>query len=167
MGIPFALAVLFLSLIFSVLGFVTGSPKTENDQSQSENRDWPIWGGSAENSHYSPLAQINRSNVKQLEMAWSFDSGERGGLQTSPLIVNGVLYGLTPTQKVFALNAATAELLWKFESGIKGMQPDRGLSYWSEGNDKRILVGVMNFLYALDATTGKPIPEFGKDGRVD
>jgi quinoprotein glucose dehydrogenase len=135
--------------------------------SKSERRDWPAYGGASANTHYSDLAQINRSNVKQLAVAWSFDTGEQGGLQTSPIIVEGVLYGITPTQKVFALDAASGKLLWKFDSGIKGTQPDRGLAYWSSEKDKRILVGVMNFLYALDAATGKPIARFGKDGRID
>jgi len=130
-------------------------------------RDWSVYGGSPEYQHYSPLAQINRSNVKQLQVAWSYDTGEQGGLQTSPLMVDGVLYGISPTQKIFAVDAATGKELWKFDSGIKGMQPDRGLAYWADKDDKRILVGVMNFLYALDAKTGKPIPSFGSDGRVD
>jgi quinoprotein glucose dehydrogenase len=131
------------------------------------NRDWPVYGGTPENNHYSSLAQINRSNVSQLEIAWSFDTEEEGGLQASPLIVDGTLYGITPTQKVFALNAASGTLLWKFDSGIRGTQPDRGLAYWVAGNDKRILVGIMNFLYALDASTGKPVPSFGHSGRID
>ena len=129
--------------------------------------DWPVYGGTAENNHFSALAQINRKNVKKLAVAWTFDTGEPGGLQTSPIEVDGVLYGLTPTQKVFALNAATGKLLWKFDSGIKGTQPDRGLACWSDGKERRILVGVMNFVYALDAATGKPIATFGKDGRID
>jgi quinoprotein glucose dehydrogenase len=132
-----------------------------------ENRDWPAYGGAPENTHYSSLAQISRANVKDLKVAWSFDTGEQGGLQTSPLIVDGTLYGITPTQKIFALDAATGKLLWKFDSGMKGTQPDRGLAFWSSEKDKRILVGVMNFLYALDAANGKPIATFGKDGRID
>jgi quinoprotein glucose dehydrogenase len=131
------------------------------------NQDWPVNGGSLGNAHYSPLAQINRGNVASLAQAWSFDTQETGGLQTSPIIVDAILYGITPTQKVFALNAATGKLLWKFDSGITGTQPDRGLAYWSSGTDKRILVGVMQFVYALDAATGKPIATFGKDGRID
>jgi len=139
----------------------------QDTKASLESHDWPVFGGSFENRHYSPLTQINRSNVKQLEVAWSYDTGEKGGLQTSPLVVNGVLYGISPTQKIFAVDAATGKLLWNFDSGIKGMQPDRGLAYWGNNGDKRILVGVMNFLYALDATTGTPVSTFGSNGRVD
>jgi quinoprotein glucose dehydrogenase len=140
--------------------------------SAAKTHDWPIYGGTSQNNHFSPLTQINRSNVHQLTVAWTFDSEESGGLQTSPIVVGRVLYGITPTQKIFALDAATGKLLWKFDSGIKGTQPDRGLAYWSEGNSKnnnnaRILVGVMNFVYALDAATGRPIPSFGTNGRID
>jgi len=126
-----------------------------------------VYGGDPENTHYSPLTQINRENVKDLRVAWKYDTGEAGGLETSPLIVDGALYGITPSQKIFALNAATGKLLWKFDSGIAGTQPDRGLAYWSSGSDKRILVGIMNYVYALDAATGKPIASFGQDGRID
>jgi quinoprotein glucose dehydrogenase len=148
-----------------------GAPQAAGNSSSrsssEEKRDWPAYGGAPENTHYSSLEQINRSNVKKLTVAWSFDTGEQGGLQTSPIIVDGVLYGITPTQKIFALDAATGKLLWKFDSGTKGTQPDRGLAYWSSDKDKRILVGVMNFLYALDAGTGKPVATFGKEGRID
>src|ERR1700704_2326768 len=109
-------------------------------KSTSVRRDWPVWGGAPENMHYSKLAQINRRNVKKLAVAWRFDTGELGGLQTSPIIVGNVLYGITPTQKIFALEAATGKLLWKFDSGIKGTQPGRGLAYWLSGKDRRILV---------------------------
>jgi quinoprotein glucose dehydrogenase len=138
-----------------------------SQEKRHASQDWPVWGGGPENMHYSTLAQINRENVKKLAVAWTFDTGEPGGLQTSPIIVGNVLYGITPAQKIFALDAATGKLLWKFDSGIKGTQPDRGLAYWSSGEDKRILVGVMNFLYALDAQTGKPISAFGQEGRID
>lgn len=129
--------------------------------------DWPMYGGSSENDHFSSLSQINRDNVKRLTVAWTFDTGESGGLQSSPIVVQGALYGLMPSQRVFALNAATGKLLWKFDSGIPGTQPNRGLAYWSDGKDKRILVAVMNFVYALDAANGKPITTFGKGGRID
>jgi quinoprotein glucose dehydrogenase len=135
-----------------------------NDVRESQ---WPVWGGNSDNTHYSPLKQINRDNVKQLAVAWTYDTGETGGLQTSPIIAEGVLYGVSPTQKVFALAADTGKLLWKFDSGINGTQPVRGLTLWSDGKDKRIFAGVMNFLYALDAASGKPVSSFGEGGRVD
>src|SRR5215467_4478492 len=167
--IPFIRAQLFVLalIIFSVESASQQSPAARETNSNREHQDWPAYGGAPENTHYSSLAQISRDNVKNLALAWSFDTGEEGGLQTSPLVVAGMLYGLTPTQKVFALDAATGRLLWRFDSGIKGTQPNRGLAYWSDGSHGRILVGVMNFVYALDAETGKPIPSFGVQGRID
>jgi glucose dehydrogenase len=162
-----ATATLVIVLLFV---FLHGSAGTPQSTSETPNQDWAVYGGDAQNDHYSPLAQINRDNVKDLRVAWEYDTGETGGLETSPLVIDGVLYGITPTQKIFALNAATGKLLWKFDSSIAGTQPDRGLAYWSDpigGGDKRIFVGVMNFVYALDAATGKPIASFGENGRID
>jgi quinoprotein glucose dehydrogenase len=157
-----------LTVLFAAINPMAAQIPSQTEQEAStERQDWPAYGGGPLNDHYSSLDQINRSNVQKLAVAWSYDSGEQGGLQTSPIIVDGVLYGLTPTQKVFALDAATGKLLWKFDSGIKGTQPDRGLAYWSDGKVALIIAGVMNFLYELDAKTGKPIPAFGKYGRID
>jgi quinoprotein glucose dehydrogenase len=155
----------------SFFGFVHTNPSTTFAQaakkSSGEQRDWPVYGGSPADMRYSTLAQINRSNVRNLQVAWTFDSGEIGGLQTSPIIVDGMLFAYTPTQKVFALDAATGKLIWKFDSGIIGRQPDRGLATWTDGKQRRILAGIMNYVYALDAATGKPIASFGENGRID
>ena len=106
--------------------------------------------------------------MKQLEQAWVYDSGETGGLQTQPIVVDGVLYAVTPTHKTFALRAATGEHLWTFDSGIRGQGPNRGLMYWSDGrDDRRVYAAVTRYVYALDARTGKPIPAFGDGGRID
>jgi quinoprotein glucose dehydrogenase len=163
---------LFCSLLAVLtVGWITHAAKISSEFNtpgpRQEQQDWPAYGGGPENNHYSRLAQINRSNVKRLAVAWSFDTHEVGGLQTSPIIIDGVLYGITPTQKIFALDAVSGNLLWKFDSGIRGTQPDRGLAYWADGKDRRILVGVMNSLYALSAATGKPISSFAKEGRID
>jgi quinoprotein glucose dehydrogenase len=161
-----------MSVVISIAA--AAPPSARKASAKNEVHDWPVYGGTSQNNHFSPLTQINRNNVQRLTVAWTFDSEESGGLQTSPIVVGRVLYGITPTQKVFALDAATGKLFWKFDSGIKGTQPDRGLAYWSDGQnsdgnnkDSRILVGVMNFVYALNAATGMPIPSFGKDGRID
>jgi glucose dehydrogenase len=129
--------------------------------------DWPVYNGGPDGDHYSKLTQINRGNVAKLEVAWTFDTGEKGGIQTNPLIVGRTLFAYTPTQKVIALDAATGKLKWKFDSGINGSQPARGLAYWTDGHQGRIFAGVMNFLYCLDAETGKPIESFGEGGRID
>ena len=131
-------------------------------------RGWAAYGGGPEQIRYSRLNQINRGNVKQLEQAWIYDSGETGGLQTQPIVVDGVLYGVTPSHKVFAVRAATGEHLWTFDSGLKAQGPNRGLMYWSDGrDDKRVYAAVTRYVYALDVRTGKPIPTFGDGGRID
>ena len=161
------------AIVLAILSSGVGHVFAQTSATQAADAGWLGYGGEPEQDHYSPLAQINRSNVSHLQLAWTYDTGEPGGkahnrsLETTPIIVGGVLYGLTPSQKVFALNAATGELLWQFDAGIPGTQPDRGLTYWASGNDRRIFVGVMNFVYALNAQTGKPITAFGENGRVD
>ena len=161
--------VFLLAASAALVGFCAWRQATGAQSALQNNRqhDWPAYGGAPEATHYSVLTEINRNNVKHLTLAWSYDTGESGGLQTSPLIVRGVLYGLTPSQKVFALDAATGKLIWKFDSGVRGTQPNRGLAYWSDASGDRVLVGVSNFLYALQAATGKAIPSFGSAGRID
>ena len=129
--------------------------------------DWPAYNGGLDGDHYSKLTQINRANVHRLRVAWTFDTGEKGQIQTNPLIVGRTLYAYTPSQKVVALDAATGALQWKFDSGIKGTQPARGFATWTDGHQRRLFAGVMNFLYCLDAETGKPIESFGEQGRID
>jgi quinoprotein glucose dehydrogenase len=129
--------------------------------------DWPVYGGQDAQDHYSGLSQINRSNVKNLVLAWKFDTGEEGGLETNPLVVGRVLYAYTPSQKVIALDAVTGKLLWRFNSGVPATAPVRGVAYWTDGHQGRILAGVANYLYCLDAATGRPVPSFGVKGRID
>jgi quinoprotein glucose dehydrogenase len=129
--------------------------------------DWPVYGGQAEGDHYSSLSQINRGNVGRLREAWRFDSAEEGGLETNPIVVGRTLFAYTASQKVIALEASTGKLLWKFDSGLHSSQPARGVAYWSDGKQGRVLAGVMHYLYALDAETGKPIESFGEQGRID
>ena len=156
--------------VFFAFGAASEPEKYQNPGQGGGWLDWPSYGGDPANHHYSPLVQINRENVKSLAVAWSFDTREEGGLQSTPIVVDRVLYGITPTQKIFALDALTGKLLWKFDPGIRGAQPDRGLAFWSDETakkDRRILVGVMNFVYALDAGTGRPVEGFGDHGRID
>ncbi len=131
-------------------------------------RDWPAYGGTAENIRHSRLSQIDRSNVRRLEVAWTFDAADgAGGLQTQPIIVDGVLYANTPKHRVIALDAATGTLKWRFDAGLDLTGANRGVTWWAHGDDQRIFAGVDRFVYALDARTGVPIPSFGRDGRID
>lgn len=131
-------------------------------------RDWPAYGGNSEGTRYSSLKQITRSNVSRLQVAWTYDTADGpGDPQTQPIVVDGVLFGVTPAHKIVALDAATGRLLWRFDSKIAGRGPNRGLVYWTDGKHGRIFAAVHSYIYALDARTGKPIPGFGKEGRID
>jgi quinoprotein glucose dehydrogenase len=147
--------------------------KLIRSQSEPEETDWPVYLGTPANTHYSKLTQINVNNVSQLREVWRYDSKEKGGLETSPIMVDGVLYAYTPEQKVIALNAATGTLLWTFDSQKEfayervASRAERGLAYWQEGNEKRILAGISSYVYALDPATGKIIPLFANHGRID
>ncbi len=130
-------------------------------------RDWPAYGGDDAKTRHSPLRQIDRGNVRRLELAWTYDTREKGDTQTQPIVVGRVLYGYTPTHKTFALDAASGAPLWIFDSGLTGTGANRGLMYWSRGRERRVFAAVDNFVYALDARTGKPIASFGTAGRID
>lgn len=163
----FAIAASCCVAASSVILFAAQGAARGHEPTKQRSQDWPVYGGEAAGDHYSSLSQIDRANASQLRVAWRFDTGERGAMETSPLIVGRVLYAYTASQKVIALDAATGKLLWKFDSGVAGTAPARGLAYWSDGRQSRLFAGVMNFLYALDPATGKPIRSFGENGRID
>ncbi|MCY4158681.1 MAG: PQQ-binding-like beta-propeller repeat protein, partial [Bacteroidetes bacterium] len=140
---------------------------------------WSVYLGDATSSHYSTLDQINRNNVDELTLVWSYNSGDadstdRTQIQCNPIIVESVLYATSPELKALALNAVTGEEIWRFdpfESGAVAEGPgiNRGVSYW-EGNDQhvsRILYSAGSKLFALNARTGKLIQSFGEGGVVD
>jgi glucose dehydrogenase len=153
------LKALVLNLLFALPFAIPGAAQ--------KSADWPAYGGGFDGDHYSPLAQINRTNVERLQPAWTYDTGEKGNLEVNPVIVGGTLYAYTPSQVVIAIDAATGKLKWRFDSGIGATQPTRGVTYWTDGAHARIFAGIMNFLYCLDAETGKPIASFGENGRID
>jgi len=134
----------------------------------SAGRNWPEYCGDPERSHYSTLQQINTSNVAGLKMAWEFHSGEFGTVECNPIIVDGVLYATTATSQIFALDAATGRQLWRFSDprNLNSYDNDRGVAYWSDGSDRRILCTIGSWLYALDAGTGAMVPDFGVGGRM-
>jgi quinoprotein glucose dehydrogenase len=120
-------------------------------------RDWPAYGGGREGIRYSPLKQISRANVGRLKVAWTYDTNDGSGdPQTQPIVVHGVLYGVTPTHKVVALDGATGKLKWTFDSGIRGRGPNRSVVWWEQSGERRLFAAVQSFLYSLDPETGKP-----------
>lgn len=131
-------------------------------------RDWPAYGGDPEGTRYSPLTQIDRSNVGRLQVAWQFDPSEgppNGRFQAQPIVVNGILYSVTPGSSVVALDGATGKLKWSWNS--RGRTAVRGLTYWTDGKEQRLLAAFGRYVYAVDAVSGKPFPDFGRGGRID
>ncbi len=143
--------------------------------------DWPTYGGDLGNSRYRPFDQINASNFDQLEETWRFKTDNLGNhpeykLEGTPLMVGGVIYATGGTRRdVFALDAVTGELLWVHgeHEGERGANAPRGLSgrglaYWSDGKEARILYTTPGYrLIALDAKTGQSEKGFGDRGVVD
>jgi len=144
-----------------------GTRLAATSSSGETDTNWSAYGGQPAQDHYSSLSQINCENVNKLKVAWTFDTGETGSIEVTPVIVGGVLYAYTPSLKVVALEAATGKLLWTFDSGVHDPDASRGVSYWSEGKESRIFAGMRNLLYALDPATGKPIESFGEKGHID
>jgi len=150
-------------------------------QSGGRNGEWRTYGSDLRQTRYSSLDQINASNFSNLEVAWRFKTDNLGprpefNLQTTPLMVNGVLYATGGTRRsVVALDARSGELLWKYgiNEGKRGeaaprQLSGRGVAYWTDGKEERIVYVTPGYqLIALDAKIGRPIAGFGKDGIVD
>ena len=135
---------------------------------QDPNTEWPEYLGGPDRNHYSTLTQITPENVQNLQVAWSYSAPDTGQMQVNPIMVDGVLYGVTSGVRAFALDAATGKEIWQFGDALKNWaSTSRGVAYWSDGTNKRILHTIGAHLYAIDAKTGKSIPTFGDNGRVD
>ena len=138
--------------------------------------NWHRSLGDATSSRFSALAQINRENVKHLEVAWTYRSKDGvGNLQCNPIIVDGMMFAPTAGHHIVALNAATGAELWRFKPEIRkdGMRLEdfparRGLVFWPGDSEApaRILFTCGNWIYALDPKTGQPLDSFGEKGRT-
>ena len=145
-------------------------------------QQWPYYGGDAGGTRYSALDQINRTNVRNLRIAWTYHTGDvsdgttnfvRSAFETTPLMVDGVLYLTTPFSRVIALEAETGRELWSFDPHLPRDIPEnlyinRGAAYWTNGKEQRIYLGTLDGrLFAIDARTGKPVDRFGTGGFVN
>ncbi len=126
--------------------------------------NWAQYGGGAHSAQFTPLDIINRSNVADLQVAWTYPIGENSAF--NPLVVDGVMYTAV-RGAVVALDAATGADIWRHP--IEGAIGGRGFNYWESGDrsDRRLLYLNAGFLTALDARTGMTIASFGDNGRVD
>ena len=128
--------------------------------------DWPMYRHDVEGSGYSPLKQIDTSNVDKLAQAWTMPLSERGGLEVTPIVVKGVMY-LPGTGKVYALDAATGKEIWHYDIASPST---KGVAYWPGDKNNAPRVVFTTFarkVVELDAATGKPVPTFGKDGEIE
>src|SRR5688572_17180235 len=165
-------------LAITLLATLTAVP---TGQSGAVRGEWPTYGGDLGHTRYAPLDQITAANFNNLEVAWRFKTDNLGprpefNLQSTPLMVRGRLYSTGGTRRaVVALDAGTGELLWVHseDEGARGAASPRqlsgrGLAYWSDGKEERILYVTPGYrLIALDARTGNPIAGFGRGGAID
>jgi quinoprotein glucose dehydrogenase len=148
------------------------SAQTVASQSAALASDWRTYLGGDARTNYSPLAQIDTSNVSRLRQVWAYDTGDRGEYQANNLIVRGTLYTATAARKVIALDAETGHELWRWDptserpGGANSRQ--RGLVYWENetGGEARLFTSAGNYLYALDPKTGQVIRGFGANGSL-
>jgi quinoprotein glucose dehydrogenase len=151
-----------------VLIIVLFSCKNREPFEMESHRDWSDYLGGPERNHYSELTQIHPDNVKNLRVAWTHKLPDSGQMQMNPLIKDKILYGVSPSLQAFALDAATGKELWRFGDPFKVWYgTSRGVSFWTNGKEKRIFFVSGAHLYALNALTGKPILSFGDEGKLD
>lgn len=169
------------SLIFILVNvlFFSTCRKVDNSGVASMSNEWPTYQGDDGRNQFSQLKQINKENLSKLKVAWTYRTGDldldnRAQIQCNPIIKNGILYGSSPKLKVFALDAATGKRKWEFDAKKQlpdeninfGMNVNRGVTFWGNEKDQRILFTIGSWLYCLNAKDGKPITSFGENGRT-
>jgi quinoprotein glucose dehydrogenase len=156
------MARLIIALLLSVVTLGAQAPAERYSK-------WRDYGGAPDSMQYSALKQIDKRNVNQLQIAWFYPVPDRtGNFGFNPIVVDGVMFVLGPRNGIVALDAASGKQVWAH--GVEGSSPgNRGINYWESKDraDRRLIYGAGGFLYALEARTGKPIPTFGIDGKVN
>jgi len=167
-----------------------GTQLSRSERSTSLIADWPHYGGDPGGTRFSPLTQIDKGNVVRLEIAWEYHTGDVSegangrpwsAFEATPIVVDGAMYVSTPFSRVIALDPETGAEKWKFDPGVDVHVPrplglvNRGVSLWTDSTKaadgdcrRRVFVGTIDArLFALDAATGRPCPDFGEGGRID
>ncbi len=163
------LSVLAAAILVLYLRYV---PKDNplRDSSLDPYTSWRTYRGTSNASQYSSLRQIDTTNVQQLRAAWTYrtgDAGKRTTIECNPIMIDDALYITSPQLDLIALDAATGEERWRFQPFEDASGVNRGVTYWENGLDQRIIYGAGATLYALRAQDGQPVVAFGNKGRVD
>ena len=165
----------------AVFAVAAGAQSTDSRPDLSEtvqafgSWDWPVYLGDQTRGQYSPLAQINATNVHRLRPAWEYRAGdatERSTMYSNPLVVDGILYAVTPSLNAVAVDATTGERIWLFDPSVHNngtviRQRNRGVTYWKGDAGERIFHFVRDRAYAIDARSGELIRSFGSRGYID
>ena len=152
------------------VSFRQDSARVGSERVAAEHSTWSDYAGAPDGAQYSALDQINRSNVNQLRVSWSYRTGDGSKYLFNPLVVERTMYVLARNNSIVALDAATGRELWVHATGANThLITNRGINYWenTDHSERRLLFAVENYLQAIDARTGQSIPNFGVNGRVD
>ena len=175
---------IFNSLTFSLVVIVAASCKAPVKESY---KNWEVYGGTKDAMHYSSLTEVDTNNVSQLLVAWTYHTGDadtasHSQIQCNPIVIDGILYALTPKMKMFAVDAATGKQIWVFDPktyiavdtneqkrlSMQFTNTGRGVTYWTDGkDDKRVFYTAGPYLICINAVTGKAVNTFGNNGRID
>ena len=167
----------FFSVVNTIFFFVLIMSCADSSSHDS----WKVYGGNKENNHFSSLKQITKDNVSKLQKAWLFSSGDADKftqIQANPIIIDSILYGVSPKLKLLALNAKTGKLIWSFDPyhivqslnvgvGYFSMNVCRGATFFDDGLDGRIFYAAGSSLFCVNAKNGNLIPTFGQGGSID
>ena len=164
------------SILFCTVIILLTSCTAKNKNAYAE---WKIYGGTKDRIQYSSLSQIDTNNVKNLQVAWTYHTKDAEGssqIEVNPIVVDGVMYGVSPKLKLFAIDPTSGKQKWIFDpfeqsdkAGKKhGVNICRGVSFYSgENNDNRIFYTASSSLYCINSATGKPVASFGEGGSID
>ena len=140
-------------LVAAFFSFLVFTQDLQSAIRNPQSGDWPNVGNDRGGMRYSTLTQINRDNVKNLQVAWTYRTGEldpskKTTIECTPLVIDGVMYITTIHSRVVALDAATGKEIWKFDPYAKGRHPiiasggvNRGVAFWTDGKERRVLLG--------------------------
>jgi quinoprotein glucose dehydrogenase len=155
------------------------------DETARNYQNWNYYNGTADGLKYSSLKEIDTLNVSLLKPIWVYHTGDadtaaHSQIQTNPIVINGILYGISPKLKLFALDARNGKEIWVFDptksrkngpmnlASFQNMINARGLCYWTNGkDDERLFYTVGSFTMCIDAQTGNPVTSFGEKGALD